>query len=250
MTPWELYVRGAATLVASWAEYARGASSAAVRFVPGAAVSVFPDEPERLVYNNALLDRGLDAPARELAIDSMEVEYADAGVDRFAAWVHETDVPLREDLEGRGYSVVESTRAMGLSLDELDVSRPDLDLVPADWHDYVAMIGLGEDFLRYADPAAYVVRVARLDGRPAGVALAYDHDGDCGIYSVSTIEAARRRGLGTALTALMLHEARDRGCSTATLQSTPMAERVYASVGFRDLGRYLEHAPSTRSTSG
>jgi predicted GNAT family acetyltransferase len=30
---------------------------------------------------------------------------------------------------------------------------------------------------------------------------------------------------------------------TASLQSTGIAERVYASVGFRDLGRYLEYVP-------
>ena len=125
----------------------------------------------------------------------------------------------------------------------MDVPRPDLDVSPADWSDYVTLLGLGEDFQQYADPAAYVVRVVRLDGAVAGVAMAYDHGGDCGIYNVTTLDHARRRGLGTALTALLLHEARDRGCTTSTLQSTPMAERVYARVGFRDLGRYLEHVP-------
>jgi len=30
---------------------------------------------------------------------------------------------------------------------------------------------------------------------------------------------------------------------TASLQSTPMAERVYAAIGFRDLGRFLEYVP-------
>jgi predicted GNAT family acetyltransferase len=58
---------------------------------------------------------------------------------------------------------------------------------------------------------------------------------------MSTVEAARRRGLGTALTACHVHDAADRGCATASLQSTPMAERVYAAVGFRDLGRFLEY---------
>ena len=34
----------------------------------------------------------------------------------------------------------------GLSLDTLDVPRPDLDVSPADWSDYVTLLGLGEDF--------------------------------------------------------------------------------------------------------
>ena len=73
--------------------------------------------------------------------------------------------------------------------------------------------------------------------------MAFDHGGDCGIYNVGTLERARRRGLGTALTALQLHDALARGCRTASLQSTQMAERVYAAVGFRDLGRILEYVP-------
>jgi GNAT superfamily N-acetyltransferase len=60
---------------------------------------------------------------------------------------------------------------------------------------------------------------------------------------VGTVEKARRRGLGTALTAAQVHDARARGCRTASLQSTQMAERVYAAVGFRDLGQILEYVP-------
>ena len=71
--------------------------------------------------------------------------------------------------------------------------------------------------------------------------MAFDLGTDCGIYNVGTLEHARRRGLGTALTVAHLYDALDRGCRTASLQSTPMAERVYAAVGFRDLGRILEY---------
>jgi predicted GNAT family acetyltransferase len=60
------------------------------------------------------------------------------------------------------------------------------------------------------------------------------------VYNMSTREGARRRGLGAALTARVVHDAVARGCSTASLQSTAMAERIYAAVGFRDLGRFLE----------
>ena len=74
--------------------------------------------------------------------------------------------------------------------------------------------------------------------------IAFDFAADCGIYNVGTLESARRRGLATALTALHLHDALARGCRTASLQSTAMAERVYAAVGFRDLGRILEYVPA------
>ncbi len=86
--------------------------------------------------------------------------------------------------------------------------------------------------------------VARVDGESAAAGIAYDAGGDCGIYNVITREHARRRGLGTAVTAALVHDARARGCETASLQSTPMAERVYAAVGFRDLGRFLEYQRS------
>jgi predicted GNAT family acetyltransferase len=74
--------------------------------------------------------------------------------------------------------------------------------------------------------------------------MAYDFDGDCGIYNVGTLEAFRRRGLATAVSAQLVHDALARGCQTASLQSTHAAERIYASIGFRDLGRILEYVPS------
>ena len=70
-----------------------------------------------------------------------------------------------------------------------------------------------------------------------------DHEGDCGVFNVATVAHARRRGLGTAITALQLHQARKRGRVTASLQSTTMGERVYAAAGFHLLARYLEFVP-------
>ena len=94
-----------------------------------------------------------------------------------------------------------------------------------------------------ADPHAFHILVARLAGENVATGLAFDHDGDCGVFNVTTLEAARRRGLGTAVTARLVHDGIERGCSTASLQSTGMAERVYTSIGFRDLGRILEYVP-------
>ena len=237
----DLYRRGSATLLASWEEYAQGAVAASLQRCPGVAAAVFPYGPERGVYNNALLDRGLPARKRTNALDAMEAAYASGGVGRFAAWVHESDRAMRRDLESRGYTLDTSTRAMGLSLDGILPPRPQIDLAPPDWNEHLRIVGVPGDFLAGTAPTAYHVLLAQLEGETVATAMAFDLDGDCGIYNVGTLAHARRRGLGTALTAIQLHDARTRGCETASLQATPMAEGLYAMAGFRDLGRILEY---------
>jgi len=210
---------------------------------------VFPRDPERAVYNNALLDRDLGPTERAVAVDAMDAAYRSAGVDRYAAWAHESDEGMRAELSNRGYTIDESTRAMGMSLDDISLALPEVDanVGPlSDWDEYLEylrMVGVPAGLLGGADPSAFHTLVARLDGENVATAIAFDHDRDCGVYNMSTIEAARRRGIGTALTARHVHDAVERGCSTATLQSTLIAERVYAAVGFRDLGRFHEFVP-------
>jgi len=240
----ELYRRGAGTLVASWEAYAGGATPAAVLRAPGVAAAVFPNEPERGVYNNALLERDLPAGERAEALDEMEAAYAAAGIARFAAWVHEGDTAMCGDLERRAYTLDESTRAMGMALAGIDLSRPEIELGSLDWFDYLRLFGLPPGLLGGVDRTAFHLVFARLDGEYAATTMAFDHGRDCGICNVATLGQARNRALGTALTALQLHDALVRGCQTASLQSTPMAERMYAAVGFRDLGRILEYVPA------
>jgi ribosomal protein S18 acetylase RimI-like enzyme len=237
----ELYHRGAATMLASWAAYARGAAGASLLRPPGACVGVFPQEPERTFYNNAWLESDLATSDRNEALDAIEAAYEAAGITHFAVWIHERDTAMRADLERRGYAEAESTRAMGMALDDLGRPRPGIELGPPDWSEYLRIMEIPSGYLAHADRSAFHVLVGRLGGEAVATAMAFDHDADCGVYNVTTLEHARRRGLGTALTLLHLHDARERGCRTASLQSTPMAEHVYASVGFRDLGRILEY---------
>jgi ribosomal protein S18 acetylase RimI-like enzyme len=133
---------------------------------------------------------------------------------------------------------------MGMFLDDVDVPRPQIDLAPADWVEHLRILESPPGLLSGADLSAFHLLVASLHGESVSTAVALDHEGDCGIYDVATAEHARNRGLATALTALHLHEALVRGCRTASVQSTYAAERVYAAVGFRDLGRILEYVPS------
>ena len=242
----ELYVRGSETLLASWAQYARGSAGAALRRMSGVAAAVFPEGAERSVYNNALLDRGLGRAERATAVDAMAAAYRSAGIDRYAAWVHESDEGMRAELSARGYAIAESTLAMGMSLDAISLTLPGVDFGPLDWAEYLnylEIVGVPAGLLSGADPSAFHTLGARHRGEAVATAIAFDFDGDCGIYNMSTLEPARRHGLGTALTARHVHDAAERGCSTASLQSTAMAERVYAAVGFRDLGRILEYVP-------
>jgi hypothetical protein len=239
----DLFGRGTQTLLAVWEENARGAIGASVHRFPGVSVAVFPHGPERAFYNNALLDRDLEAAGRAEAVVALAEAYRAAGVTHFAAWVHETDRAMRRDLERHGYTLQESTRAMGMPLEDIRMPRPRMDLAPPDWGEYLRIIGVPPNFLARADPAAYHIMIARMNGENVATAMAVDHNGDRGIYNVGTLEHVRRRGLGTALTALLVHDALGCGCRTASLQSTPMAESIYASVGFRDLGRILEYGP-------
>jgi ribosomal protein S18 acetylase RimI-like enzyme len=239
----DLYRRGAATLLASWEEYARGAEGAALQRLPGVAAAVFPHEPERSVYNNAVPDRRLSARDRSDTLDAMEAAYATAGVARFTAWVHESDHAMQHDLDRRGYRIDTTTRAMGMVLDEARPPWPQIELAPPDWREHLRIAEVPPDFLANSDPAAYRVAVARLGGESVATAMAFELDGDCGIYNVGTLEHARRRGLGTGVTVALLHDALVRGCATASVQATPMAERLYAALGFRDLGRIIEYAP-------
>lgn len=246
----DLYSRGAATLLGSWEAYAGGSTGASVKRLPGVACGVFPNEPECGVYNNALLHRGLVGAPLTDALDAMEAAYAEAEISRFAAWVHETDAASVLELERRGYTFDTSTRAMGMTLDQLPLGRPDVELGKADWEEYLRVIEAPPGLLKAADHAAFRVLVGRFRGENAAAAMAFDLNGDRGIYNVGTVEPARGHGLGTALTWLLLHDASNQGLRTASLQSTPMAERMYASAGFRDLGRFLEYVPEPPNHRG
>lgn len=246
MTDDDLYLRGSQTLLASWEAYARGSAGAALHRSGGVAAAVFPTEPERGVYNNALLERGLASGERATAIEAVHAAYGAAKIDRYAAWVHDSDAAMCDELASRGYTIAETTRAMGMELSDAALRSPDLDLERSDWPEYLRYLeasGLPAGLLRGTDPSAFHVLAARIDGASVATAIAFDHDGDCGVFNVSTLAGARRRGIGTALTARLLHDAAARGCATASLQSTPMAERVYAAIGFRDLGGILEYVP-------
>ena len=238
------YERMEANLLACFQRYATASSGAFLRRAADVAVAVFPSLPERIFYNNSLLSRGLDRTRADAAIRLLEELYASAGVDGYAVWAHESEASSIACLEARGYRVDTTTRAMAMSLDGIAIPQPHPCLASADWPQYVQLLGeLGAPagVLRDMDPVDFHAAVGCLDGKQVAAAIAYEYRGDCGIYNVATMPHARRRGFGTALTAQLLYDARQRGCMTASLQATEMAEHLYSELGFRDLGRFIEY---------
>ena len=89
----------------------------------------------------------------------------------------------------------------------------------------------------FGDAAAAHYYLARLDGEPVATA-ALSLAGAAGIFAVTTIEAARRKGIGAAVTMAPLLDARDRGYCVGVLQASEMGYPVYARMGFTEQFRY------------
>ena len=70
--------------------------------------------------------------------------------------------------------------------------------------------------------------------------MTIDVGSDVNISAVVTHPEHRGRGLASAVTTAALADAKARGFDTGTLQATPVAERLYARLGFRPLGRWQE----------
>jgi len=78
--------------------------------------------------------------------------------------------------------------------------------------------------------------VVREHGAIVGTSALHLDDGVAGVYCVSTLPAARGRGIGAGATALALRHARRLGYRVGILQSSELGHSVYLGLGFRDYG--------------
>jgi ribosomal protein S18 acetylase RimI-like enzyme len=89
--------------------------------------------------------------------------------------------------------------------------------------------------LTAGDVAAFL---AHLDGRPVAIAMTIVSHGVAGIYWVGCTEEARGRGLGTTMTAAAVNAGFDMGAEIASLQASPMGEKLYRRMGFETIFDY------------
>ena len=91
-----------------------------------------------------------------------------------------------------------------------------------------------------ADPDTEVF-VARSGGEAVATSLVSVTGDMAGIYNVATIDRARRRGLGEALTWWAVQRGAAMGASSASLQASEMGRPVYERMGFDIIDDYLQY---------
>jgi GNAT superfamily N-acetyltransferase len=75
-------------------------------------------------------------------------------------------------------------------------------------------------------------KVAYLGHEPVSCAMALHSGGVAGLYWVSTVDTARRRGLGAMVATSVINECFDRGAQVVVLQASDMATATYERMGF------------------
>ncbi len=86
-----------------------------------------------------------------------------------------------------------------------------------------------------------VVYVGYADGVPVASGLGWQSGRTIGVYSIATIESARRRGFGAAMTARVVADGVAAGCDVAALQASEMGRPIYERLGFRTVVRYTAY---------
>ena len=222
--------------------------SAGARLVRRAGVqaTVVPVRPWFGFFNSVFYD---DAQALEHSLETLAREYAEAGVKAWTVWVPPGEHEAGAMLERAGHVRDSSPLLMAAPISAIDLgSHEPTERVAEPTWDEVARCndrahGVPEHwsmaavFEQAEDPACHLYALAR-DGEVASALVAREQDRDCYFWFVATDPRAQREGLASRLMRHALRRASERGCTSATLESTPAGQAVYARLGFRALGRF------------
>jgi GNAT superfamily N-acetyltransferase len=89
------------------------------------------------------------------------------------------------------------------------------------------------------------IYVGYVDGLPVTSGLGWRSGRTIGVYAISTVPAARRRGYGEAMTARVVADGIAAGCDIAALQASAVARPIYERLGFRVDVRYHAYVKSS-----
>ena len=235
---------GQATLLASWRALAALSPGARTFRSSLAAGAVFPAWG---ALNNAIALNPAGPDGYDNCVAATTPRYARAGVQAWALWVpslctdfESPDAVLRVGALKRDTTTLVMQCALSRRF------PPHRNVIRTS----VAIAGRAGDepvpegqFNTLSGERGIAGWVMVQNGHAVAGAWSLVHRGDCGIYAVATVPEWRCRGIARALVGHVLADAERRGARTATLQSTPMGQRLYQSLGFVPVGRYEEWVP-------
>jgi GNAT superfamily N-acetyltransferase len=99
-------------------------------------------------------------------------------------------------------------------------------------------VAVGTTGLDLLDAPGTLIYVGYADGAPVTSGLGWRSGRSIGVYAISTVPAARRRGYGEAMTARVIADAVAAGCDVAVLQASESGRPIYERLGFRVDVRY------------
>lgn len=219
------------------------------------AVSDIPLALFNSIMDARLVDENVDA--------TIQYIIADARVRNVPVlwWIGPSTRPLDlgKYLEKYGFTIDDDGPGMAVVLSNLNVSLP----VPAglsihaaqddaSWWEWCRTMALGfeapatrvdfmvnswHNLLGRLNPETTRAYIGRLNDKPVATSMLQLGGGAAGIYAVSTIPEARRKGIGAQVTLYPLLEARARGYRVGVLQASEMGFGVYQSLGFQEYCR-------------
>jgi ribosomal protein S18 acetylase RimI-like enzyme len=208
-------------------------------------------------FMNNVLGTQLTADDVDDGIANVLSYFASRKVPHFSWWIDLDCRPadLAEHLSDHGLLYTDGGPGMAADLCALNESVPipgDLSILPVTntetLRQWVAAFCAGFDLLESRDITFNLFVglgfdlplrsfVGTVEGEPAATAQLFLGAGVAGVYCVSTVPEARRRGIGAALTLAALRKARRMGYYAAVLTSSPMGLGVYQRLGFEELCR-------------
>ncbi|GAB3527274.1 hypothetical protein GCM10027575_64820 [Phytohabitans suffuscus] len=112
-----------------------------------------------------------------------------------------------------------------------------------------AVFALFRDPDALVDPRVFALLAYRR-GEPAAGAMLFRSGDVAGLYWVSTVPGARRRGLADLVTRAVTNEGFARGARVVVLQASPMGAPLYRRMGFVEVTRHRRYVSAAAPTAG
>lgn len=215
---------------------------------PGWVAAVLPSLTEASLVNGVVI---LDPAALPDALALMSAVYFNHGV---AGWgvLLEPSPALRPQLRDAGLAREALPFAMAGELETMATSADG----PTTSPDFATVGRINDQAYGHVDdrmhdliagfpPDAAFTYGADYDGEIASVAVVSDHETDAAVSFVATLPWAQHQGLAGRILRRALADARRRGRLTSTLIASHAGRRLYAALGYRDVGtlELWEHRP-------